>query len=200
MSKWPNVWMILCIIMGGLSACGHTPRANKPALVVESRTSHDNELVRFIVDINDLSMLKLQEEEQSSLQRLKLSPEENVTHLKLALIYGLPASQLRDPIKSNAQLNQVSTEALSETQQAIWQILRKLNQEVIKSNERLTQLKQQSKTASVKSNEDSKKAEQLQTKVDQLNQKNSQLQQQVKQLEQTIEALKRVEQQLIERP
>lgn len=200
MFKLLKFWMILCIVASGISACGHTPRANKPAPVIESKTSHDNALVRFIVDINDLPLLKLQEEEQTLLQRLKLAPQEDVAHLKLALIYGLPASQLRDPIKSNAHLNQVSVEVISVTQQAIWQILRKLNQDVIKSNERLTQLKQQSKAASAKSNEDSKKAEQLQSKVDQLNQKNTQLQQQVKQLEQTIESLKRVEQQLIERP
>lgn len=190
------VGMTLCWMMLG---CQHTkPIETTP--ILETPASEDHAILGLINEINDASLIRLQQLEQLWIQQQKLTPQDDLIRVKLALIYTLPASQLKDAVKSNTQLSQISLNSRTDLQKTILQILKQINQEVGKSNDRLAQLKQSSKAVNLKSNEESKKSDLLQQKVEQLTQKNTQLQQQVKQLEQTIEALKRVEQQLIDRP
>lgn len=192
-------WLISTTLCLMILACQHTkPIESIP--IMETPASEDRAILGLIKTINDASLISLQQLEQTWIQQQRLSPQDDFIRVKLALIYTLPASQLKDLSKSNTQLSQIALSSRTELQQTIVQILKQLNQEVSKSNERLSQLKQSSKAVNIKSNEEAKKSDLLQQKVEQLTQKNTQLQQQVKQLEQTIEALKRVEQQLIDRP
>lgn len=183
-----NLTILLCsliLISGCSSIAANSPASNGKA----SRTSSlkaiisgqnlSAELLAFIDDFSNLTP-ELQKKAFAETTQVLAQNRNNLLHrLKLASMYALPTSRMRDNAKAQSLLQEILQEnMLSSTDSALISLLYEYTTDYAKLSQ--------------KGREDSKKIESLQQKYESMELKN-------KALEQKLNELKNIEKTMIER-
>ena len=171
-----NLTPLLPIAMAGalLSACAHQP---KPTTAIESKTIAPNttplntshkehqaepSLLEFIANFSDLSLEAQKKELATALQKISNNNNDLRQKTRVAIIYAIPASKLRDTIKAQPLLDELAREKqLGKEESAIVDILRENAAETAKLNQRLREEQRRAE-------ENQQKANGLQQKLDEL--------------------------------
>lgn len=173
-----NTKYLLPIAMTGLllNACAHQPKpsatpdshevqpsqAAQPAAHKEHPPHTAPSLLEFVSNFSELPLESQKKELAEALQ--KISSNNNDLHQKtrVAIIYAVPTSKLRDPLKAQPLLDELAREKrLSKEEGAIVSILRENAAETAKLNQRLREELRRAE-------ENQQKANGLQQKLDEL--------------------------------
>ncbi|MFJ5444836.1 hypothetical protein ACIKP9_01190 [Methylobacillus methanolivorans] len=166
---------LLSLAMAGalLNACAHQPQstgalektsAPTAASQANSHKEHHTEpsLLEFISNFSELSLELQKKELAAALQKSSNNNNDLQQKTRIAIIYSIPGSKLRDPLKAQPLLDELAREKqLSKEESAIVSILRDNAAETTKLNQRLREELRRAE-------ENQQKANGLQQKLDEL--------------------------------
>ncbi|MCB5191734.1 hypothetical protein LG198_13425 [Methylobacillus arboreus] len=161
-----------------LSACAHQPKPtvsapaasteqvqNPPPHIAahkENTSEHTPGLLEFISNFSELPLDAQKKELAQTLQKISIHHDELHQKTKAAIIYAVPGSKLRDPLKAQPLLEELAREKrLSKEENAIVAILREHAAETGKLNQRIREEQRRSEESQQKTNS-------LQQKLDEL--------------------------------
>ena len=152
----------------------------------ESNTSGEEAIIEYINKVLNMSGEAQKKELQDIIQAQQGNKQEIYTRTKLALLYGLPASRVRDYAKAQSLADDLLKErSLDYERKSILIIMRDYLAETIK--------------ISIKLREEQKKGDVLQGKLDALQIKADAAQQRADSLQQKLDELKDIEKTMINR-
>ncbi|MPS48108.1 hypothetical protein [Methylobacillus sp.] len=166
-----NLNSLLTIVMTGtlLNACAHQPtpaqapvhQAPHTPQPTKERNAASN-LLEFISHFSELSLESQKKELAEALKKISSNNKDLHQKTRVAIIYAIPGSKLRDPIKAQPLLEELAREKqLGKEENAIVSILRENAAEIAKLNQRL-------RDEIRRADESQQKADNLQQKLDEL--------------------------------
>lgn len=171
-----NTKHLLPLAMTGLllNACAHQP---KPTPTLDSQEAHPTpatqiavhkehhpapSLLEFISNFSELPLESQKKELADTLQKINNNNNDLYYRTRVAIIYAIPSSKLRDPLKAQPLLDELAREKrLSKEEGAIVSLLRENAAETAKLNQRLREELRRAE-------ENQQRANSLQQKLDEL--------------------------------
>ena len=172
--RYQLITAMTCIL---LSACAHHPKSGVPAdLTQENPTPpslssasiqpilHSSSLLEFVDDFSGLSSEAQKKELANILRKISTNSSNLQQKTRAAIIYSIPGSKLRDPLKAQPLLDELAREnQLSKEESAIVSILRDNSAEITRLSQRLREEQR-------RADDNQQKASALQQKLDELKQ------------------------------
>lgn len=160
-----------------LSACAHHPKSGAPADPIQEKPTHpalssasieaiphSSSLLEFANDFSGLSPEAQKKELAAILHKISINSSDFQQKTRAAIIYSIPGSKLRDPLKAQPLLDELAREKqLSKEESAIVSILKDNSAEITRLSQRLREEQR-------RADDNQQKASALQQKLDELKQ------------------------------
>lgn len=173
-SRYQLITAMTCML---LSACAHHSKSGAPAEPKQEQSSHPSVspapiqpafnpsgLLEFVDDFSNLSPEAQKKELAGVLHEISTNSSDVRQKVRAAIIYSIPGSKLRDPLKAQPLLDELAREKqLSKEESAIVSILRYNSAEIIRLSQRLREEQR-------RADDNQQKANALQQKLDELKQ------------------------------
>lgn len=164
--------LILCVLLSACAGNKQKPVAPPSAAkitVIEKVEPRKESLLEYASYQLSASAESQKKELQELNQTLVINKQDIPTRLKLALLYGLPNSKVRDVNKAQALLDDLIREPSIETEQkTLANLLRDYIVDIAKLNQKIRDEQKRSDTLQAKADNAQQRADGLQRKLDEL--------------------------------